>query len=198
MAKAKALILPIQVVNKNKALKKNKAFSLIELMIVIVIMGLVYSMVNLNFTLDKKTVEVLGPQNIAAFLRSLKDTPTRKFIIYGDLCDKALFDPEIEELNIDKLSFSKSIQVYKSDAFGTYEQKEFSLIEVNEKEFPVCFEIRKYANESVDPMIIKNSALFYYIDPFFQTTQTFKDLESTISFAEKRSLNPDYLGLRRK
>ena len=191
----KAVTSPIQAVKRDSTF--SKGFTLLELMIVIIIMGIVYSMVNVSMKNSAKTLSTLSPKTIASVLQSIDDGVDRSFYIYGDECDQAMFIPELDEkIEIGDVFFATDTEVYELDAFGSTQVREFSPLEIEDETFNVCMKFNKYANGSVSHFIYKNGNRFYQNNPYFGKVHISETLDEAKEKMENRSINPDYTGIR--
>lgn len=152
---------------------KKKAFSLFELILVVILIGLVYSLV-----LDKINIK----KNIhIKELKSLKKLlPLDTKLIVYDRCQK-------QNIKIDNIF--KNIKVYtvendslKEVEFAPYQDKNGNI-------YDVCLRFQKFQNGSITPYIIKQNDNYVVFYPYFKEPEKFSDAQSAIdAFLETKLL----------
>ena len=193
----RTVISPIPVAKSKNIKTKKEAFTLLELVIVVIIMGLLYSMVSLNVSKATTTLSTLSAKNIADFLATQQDTKKRTFYLYGDKCQYAEFEPKLpEEVTVDSIVFSAKTTAYWFDNFGTMQQLAFAPRKKDYFLTPVCLKYEQFANGSHTPIVIQSGKKFYY-HSFFNGSKSFSSLEEAAEWIRHTRDNPKNLGLRR-
>ena len=197
VVKAKRLTSLIQAV-KSRLIKNNKqAFTLLELVVVVLIMGLMYGMVSMSVTKATTTLPQLTAKNIADFLHAQKDTQERSFYLYGNQCNKVSFVPTLDEaVHLDKISFGKDSAAFWFDNYGSMQKINFPLIKTEYFSEPVCLKFEHFNNGSTSPMVIQSGKKFYY-HAFFEGLKSFDSLEAASQWIKHAEINPQNLGLQR-
>lgn len=200
------LTLRMHSVNKTNTTtytQQSQAFSLIELVVVILIMGLVYSLVATSFTRQSTTAPTLTIENLKMFmLKALKEdekvmqAAKRTFYVYGDNCQNVAFKPPIETLEFDEVAFSSSIKAYSFDAYATLRQKEFAPLKIDNQRIDVCFAYSVHTNTSSDELIVKQGNEYYYLPAFFGNLKRFDSLDEARKAMLKEEINPNEVELR--
>jgi len=166
--------------------QNRKAFTLFELMIVVLIIGIVYALV-LGRLDPKQHMKI-------ASLKALRDTMTAKhhegqrldLYIYGK-CDKAaLFvnGEYREKMHVDlAVSLFENLEVYKSDPFGHERKINFVPVRIEDKLEPVCFRYTVFPNGSASNYIVHQIKKDRYIvfPPYFEDVNETDSLEEALA-----------------
>ena len=165
-------------------IQPKRAFTLFELMIVVMIIGIVYALVLWRFN-PKQHLEVVK-------LDSLRDTMSQRHkegerldLVLYDRCKKALLlingEPQEKmKINLKPALFS-DITVYKSDPFGHERKIEFSPLIIDDKLQPVCFRYTLYPNGSASNYIIEQKGKFYVFPPYFEDVNVTDSIEEALA-----------------
>ena len=148
-----------------------KAFTLFELMIVVILVGTVYALVLTNFN-TKKKVRIAKIENIKRSLFPFWSKGKQVDLYLFDNCKKsALFinDTYQEEFSLDiKKKEFENIEVYKTDYRGESKKVEYPPIMIEKKLHKVCFKYTIFNNGSSSSYIIKKDKRYYIYYPYFQ------------------------------
>jgi len=164
--------------------KTSRAFTLFELMIVVLIIGIVYAL-------------VLGRMNPKQYMKivtldSLRDTMTAHhregqrvdLILYENCRKSALFvNGEYQEkmhINIKPEMFEKA-EVYKSDPFGHARKITFPPQIIGDKLEPVCFRYTIFPNGSGSNYIIRQKDKYYVFPPYFEDVNVTDSMEEALA-----------------
>ncbi len=152
------------------------AFSLIELIVVILLLGVMYSLVLTNFK-SKKDVKVMSFKELPSYLQKLDLDIDGVFLIYGNKCnkEKLLSGENQYQDNID-LPFNKSFKTYKMNNFEIIKEFDYDDMVLDKKEQHVCFKLNLRKGKFVDKIILKTASKYLLFVPFFQTIKTFDSL----------------------
>lgn len=150
---------------------RRSAFTLFEIMIVVLIIGVIYSLVLGTFD-PKKSIKVITLEHIKSALSPhWKKGKRVDFYIY-DRCQKSalLVDDELqEEINIDiSLDIFKDVKVYKNDIHSGEREIEFSPVLIDEKLHKVCFRYTIFPNSSSSSYVVKSGKKYYAFFPYFK------------------------------
>lgn len=197
VVREKTAILPTLAV-KSKTIKTTKqAFTLLELVIVVLIMGLLYGMVSLSLNKATTTLPTLSVLNIADFLQAQTDTKERTFYLYGNQCNKVQFKPDLDEdVEIDEIRFTQNSTAFWFDSYGVMQALRFAPIKDEYFTSPVCLRFKNFANRSHTPMVIQSGETFYY-HSFFDGLKSFSSLDEAATWIKHTRINPRNLGLLR-
>ena len=145
-----------------------KAFTLFELILVVIIIGLVYSLV-LGKISNKKNIEV---QSLKDLKNILIKNNIKELIVY-DKCKKTKPNSITPEI-------FNNIKVY-TVRNENIEKIEFNPIKIKDDIFDVCLKFEINDNKSSSSYIIKQNEKYYVFHPYFQKTKVFDSEDEAIS-----------------
>jgi prepilin-type N-terminal cleavage/methylation domain-containing protein len=139
-----------------------KAFSLLELIIVVMIISISYMLVFSSMQKESKAPKALTPLNLKSTLLENNITGTREFICINNAKECFIHQDGTLTPYINKIAL-KDISVYKIDGednsykvdYGRYDDNKISL----------RFSI--YSNSSSTQMIIRQNKNFFYLPTYF-------------------------------
>ena len=174
---------------------KRKAFTLFELMIVVVIIGVVYALVLSNFN-TKKKVRIYKIKNIKEALMPYWEKGKQLDFVLYDKCQKsALFINDIQAEKFEpliKASEFDKIEVYKPDYRGEGQKQEFIPRLIDNTLHDICFQYTLFPNGSNSSYIVKKKNIYYIFYPYFQDVNVSENLENAIEILTLRK----YKGVR--
>ncbi len=155
-----------------------KGFTLFELMLVIVIVGVVYSLMIQNFAFSKEESEGISLENLPEYLRKNFSSSKEKITFRCmDECSICSVFVGSQETNQTEGFFEKytdpSVYTLIDD---TLKRVEFADYVKDYKHIRVCFEYHLYANGSSDKLVVKYKDSVYMYDNFFEKTKKFRSL----------------------
>ncbi len=165
-----------------------RAFSLIELLIVVVIMGLVYSLAVSNFQRvgDEAAKVTLG--TLKEYLQTLPREKNAKLLCLDNCssCDVYVDGVKSEELDgkFDDL-LDESVEVYTYDfSYGTQlKRKEVYFNQENVDE-EVCFSYEVDKKGVGDQVFVAFKKVIYDFSPYFTSTLKYDSLEEAVEARE--------------
>jgi prepilin-type N-terminal cleavage/methylation domain-containing protein len=173
---------------------KKPAFTLFELIIVVVLIGIIYAIVLSNFH-TKKEFKILKLENLKESLLPLWKKGNRVDLILYDEYKKAAlvtngeinssYKPQIS------LSFFKDIESFTIDRFGALKKIEFAPLLVNSEIKKVDFRFTLFQNGSSSSYIIKKDENYYLFFPYFEDVNITQDSEEAI----ERFTHKEYRGV---
>ncbi len=159
-----------------------KAFTLIELIVVIVIIGIVYAVVLNNF----KSEQNITPSNFAnlkdKFLPFYKRGDLLEFYVYDD-CSKSaiIINNELQDKKVDlNIKAFKDIQVYKTDKFADPKKVEFAPVKIDNRIYDVCFKFSIFPNSSSSSYIVHFWDKYYILYPYMIETKIVSNLKEAV------------------
>ena len=176
--------------------ENRKSFTLIELILVIIIMGIVYSFIG-NSLFKKENSITITLKNLPEVARDLNIKPL-KFIIFGRECSQMVWlDKDGNSINV-KYGVSinsRDLKPYRFNFYGELEQFEFIDFRFENRVKKVCLEFEFFKNSSNSSYILEDEKkdIFYLFKPYFKSVQTFKSLEEAKDIYLSEELNPSYL-----
>lgn len=171
--------------NKTKA-----AFTLFELIIVVLLISIVYGVFVHKLSTPQKQDNKITLQNIALHLDSLKFEKEAKIICTTNPMEcKIYLDKEAQEGSFEL--FADKPIVYILDKFGKPKIVNFpKIFDQNGKPFDTCFEFKVRKNGSNSSFIIDKNGEFYVFKALQKTPQIFKTLDGAKEFLDVEKLIP--------
>ena len=152
-----------------------KAFTLIELLIVLIIIGVVYTLFNPKLT-NKK--EISRFEDLKKFLVS-KYKPPIKLECFGQKCEKCFVNnKELKEYQI----FTSKPKTYLFDTSGYISEKEF--------EDDKCFEYQIYKNKSSENILVEKDNQFYVFYSYFKKPKVFANYDDALNEYDNKNFLP--------
>ena len=174
---------------------KKAAFTLLELLLVVIIMGIVYSMVSIALPQEKKTLPVLSSATLGEVMRLLPKGSVYSFYLYGQSCEYAAFVPALPEgIQLGAIKFSRDIEAYEIDPYGSPRRREFAPLHIEGNEYKVCLKFDRYQNGTISSYIYRVGETFYQNNPYFDLLFTSKSLDEALEAFMRKTLNPNDLG----
>ena len=166
-----------------------KAFSLIELMIVLVIVGVIYTLVitklqnysaHLNTTLTLKTLKP-----ILADLAQAEEQSVTLWCFDG--CEECAIYKKGKKIKDVPELFTSQPQVYRYDfAMGFIPAKFLSFFDANGVQKDVCFAFSVDKQGIADQIIMEYDDTVYDYTNYFQPVQTYQTLEDAQAYKEQQ------------
>jgi len=166
-----------------------KAFTLFELMVVVMIIGIVYSLVLGHFD-PKKSVNIVNLERIKDALQPHWTKGTKVKLVVYDNCKEStiLINDEVKEdvkINVNNNIFN-DIKVFKKDRFNEELEIEFTPIVIENRLQKVCFEYTLFPNGSNSSYVVKSGKDYYTYFPYFEKTYKTSSLDDAIEALEKK------------
>ena len=156
-----------------------RAFSLMELMLVVVIIGIVYAFALSSFKPpDPKDLEAFSLMTLPKYLRenfALQDVKLVCFEPCGK-CD-VLVDGQWQGEPVE-LFTSSDVRSYSLDTEGFAKQSEFAPHDIQDAYKQACFILHKRSNGSIDPIVLESEGKFIYYKAGYEDVESFKTLSS--------------------
>ena len=156
-------------------MKHSKAFTLLELIVVIFIISIVSAMVFSNLQHKEEKIKVLDPSTLPFEFRKAFKGQGDVELFCINKCQECYV---IKEGNISPykgdIDLGKEIEIYLLDNDNRFVQiDDFGRI----KDEKVCLRYHLYSNGSTTQMLIKNSDGIYYLPSFFGKAQKVKEMD---------------------
>jgi len=155
---------------------QKKAFTLLELLIVVVMMGVVYAL-----------VFFIPSANLSSSIRLKDDFRTRlkpyaskspaELICYDDCRRCAIFSNRQKIAEIPNTFFSSQAKTYRFDAMGEFKPIRYNDQLIDEKFQNVCFSFTLYPNGSSTQLFLKNERNITYFPSYFGIKREFSTVE---------------------
>jgi len=163
-----------------------KAFSLIELMIVIVIIGVVYTLAITKLQTVGETKEEPTLANLKEYLLSYmkEDVKNVKLLCLDDCseCDIYADDSKVATL---KNFLDSSVMTYRYDFLqGAQETQEAVYFNKEDVQESVCFSLNVNRNRVADQVLVAFKDKVYDYTPYFEKTGVYDSLEDVVQKKE--------------
>ena len=163
-----------------------RGFSLFELMLVVILIGLIYSLV-LGKVNKKKTVIINKIENLKSILTSSSSNEKIELNIY-DNCKKIHLKGLDKKININ-IELFKDISIYKVDSSNNLQKIEYSPIFVKDKVYDVCFNFTIFPNKSSSSYIVKQDNRYIVFHSYYEDTYvTTSEDEAIASLTNQKDL----------
>lgn len=153
-----------------------RAFSLIELLIVIVIIGVVYTISIGNFEKVKDKSETLTLKNLKEYLQSLPYKKSAELLCLDD-CSKCEVLVDNEKFKVLDDFLDNSVRSYRYDF-------SYSMVEV-EKDNDVCFSYTVDKKGVGQQVIVEYKELFYDFTSYLSPVNVYNSLQEATDAKEK-------------
>jgi len=177
----------------NKKNKDRKAFSLIELLIVIVIMGVIYTMAIGKFqSMGKGDIKVTL-QNLKEYLRTVPDKykideyETVRFLCLDNCssCDVLVNNKKVTEDDLFDGFLDSTLKIYRYDyASGLVNVTQKVYFNTEDVEEDVCFSYEINKNGVGDQVILEYKKKIYDYSSYFTDTPVYTSTQEYIDFKE--------------
>ncbi|MBN2825375.1 MAG: prepilin-type N-terminal cleavage/methylation domain-containing protein [Campylobacterales bacterium] len=152
-----------------------KAFSLIELLVVVFLISLVYYFIFANVKIQNKQKEkLLYPLTLRPIAKALIKGEGELFCI--NKC-KTCYYSLANSVDINQyegeIDFGNEVEVYQLDRSNNLEKKEFGRIDDQK----VCLRFNLYINQSSTKLIIQNTHGVFYLPSYFGEPQKVATLD---------------------
>ena len=185
-----------QVANLGILLMK-KAFSLIELLIVILLIGITYGIYFYTYSPNVSQPE-LKIRNLKEFLNFYSKEHGDILSLICDSSDKICYLLNKDEEVIDNFVFEEDVVVYTLKEKEYLEPIYYNDIELDGNRFEPSLIFKRIGKELFTNLIIlKENDDWIYISPYFDDEMnTFINQEEIITYIKKRDYLPVYAGIR--
>lgn len=171
-----------------------KAFSLIEIIVVIMLIGIIFSLVLSSYTNKKQDTKLLTIKDIPAYVSNFSLNKISTLYIYGVKCNSSvLVLDEKSYIELPTFGFHKDDIVLKKDRHGQVEEVDFKERRIVKKREKVCFELKFEKGKFFNKFILASKDRFYLFIPFFQEVLSFTSLKEAEKVYMLDSLYPSSL-----
>jgi len=159
-----------------------KAFSFIEIVVVIILIGIVFSLA-LNSYVGNKKNQAVSIKDIGV---DTKEDTT--LFIYGKDCKKAILElDDSVYLKSSNFGFSTKDRVFKANSLNTLEEVKFGNHMIKNKKEKICFKLDFREGRFFERFIILSKGNYYLFSPLDQGVEKFSLLQEV----EQRFKNDD-------
>jgi prepilin-type N-terminal cleavage/methylation domain-containing protein len=171
---------------KTRALMQRGAFTLLELLLVVLIMGIVYGLaVNAIKRYGERSFE-LSLETLPQYLQSFHQQ-NHVVLLCTDACRECRVMVDGSEVKKVDPFIDGPLRAYRFDsALGTRELSFTPYYDEDEREFEVCLRFELFPNGSSSEMIIEQEGYVVDFPGYFGTPRRFATLEEAVEY--KRSV----------
>lgn len=153
----------------------HKAFTLIELLIVILIVSMVYYLGFSGFSITKPKPKALTPLNLKSTIQENKFFEGHATLLCTDHCKKCYLRRGI---NAPYQPYSNAIDLRGTVAYTVDNDEHLEPIEYGRyKDSQICLVMDFYDNGSSTQLILKQGEKAYFLPAFFGKPKAFEDIE---------------------
>lgn len=142
-----------------------KGMSLFELLIVMTIIGVVYSIGVFTLKTEKATAQVLNLSTLKTTLLSLSTSGKLRLVCDTSAQECRIYSANGKMLTTAHLQFKGTVQRYGYDRFGELRPLGNVIVQNEGKSVQSSFEFTLNQDRTVTPLILKNSDHFYVYTP---------------------------------
>ena len=162
-----------------------KAFTLIEIIVVILLVGIIYSLLLESFISKDENVYKPNLKDI-----SLNIDEKAIFYIYGENCKKALIKTVYEYIKSSNYGYKKNNKVLKYTNQGDLQEVQFDRRVISNKEEHICFKLDFHNKKFSNKFIVSSENEHLLFLPFFQEIIKFETIEEAIENYRNEELYP--------
>jgi prepilin-type N-terminal cleavage/methylation domain-containing protein len=164
---------------------QRKAFSLVELLIVVMIMGVIYSLSMQGLHRAEKGTAGLSLQNLKAYMLSLEYEKSVKLLCLDDCESCDIFVDGVKKETLEKF-LDNGVKVYRYEfLLGVHEvSKELYFNEENVEE-DVCFSYGIDKQGIGEQVLVEYKNALYDFTPYFTSTIKYANISEAINAREK-------------
>ena len=167
---------------------KRNAFSLIELLIVVLIVGIVYTLAITNFENVKEGKIKPTLLNLKSNLQKLGKTNKAELICLDECKSCLVYVDGAVDTSSSKLYeefLDEDVKVYKYDSnFGLVDLKNKVFFNSEGQDEEICFSLSVDKNGVSEQVIVEYKEKFYDFSPYFTNTQVYSSASELIDIKE--------------
>lgn len=162
--------------NVSKALNK-KAFTLIELLIVIIIMGVVYNLAITNFAKLSKGDTKVSLSNLRSYLASIPHDKSVKLLCFDECQACDIYVDDVKSRTIEGL-LNKDVRSYRYEFnYGYTEAEKDVFFDDNDVEKDICFSYKVDKKGVGDQILVEFKNKFYDLGSYIKKTPVYSSLD---------------------
>jgi len=167
---------------------KKHAFSLMELMLVVVIIGVIYAMALSSLKPPTtKDIEAFSLLTLPKYLRENFALQDAKLVCF-EPCGKCgvLVDGQWQEETIE-LFTSSDVHSYSLDVEGFAKASEFAPHDIEDGYKQACFILHKMSNDAIEPIILEENGRFIYYKAAYEEVKSYDTLTAIQGVYQKET-----------
>jgi len=162
---------------------RRSAFTLFEMIIVVALIGIIYSIVLSNFN-TKKSVTIYTLKDLRKSLMPFWHKGRKVQLVIYNECQKAalLINDEVNNSYKPKIKLErfKDIEAYKVDETEQLKKIEFPPVVIDDKVHNTCFNFSIFRNGANSNFIVKQDERYYIFYPYFEDVNESEDESEAI------------------
>ncbi|RLD41193.1 MAG: hypothetical protein DRI88_12860 [Bacteroidetes bacterium] len=164
---------------------KKSAFSLIELLIVIMIIGVVYTLAIGNFKKLSDETSKLTLGNLKEYLHSIKHSKSVKLMCLDDCSECDLYVDGKKSRTVEDF-LDNSVKVYRYEfSYGIVEREKEVYFNIDNVEESVCFSYEIDKSGIGDQVIVEYKERVYDFSNYFTKTAVYNSVEDAVNAREE-------------
>jgi len=164
-----------------------KAFTLIELLIVIIIMGVVYTLAINNFTKLSDENSSVGLLNIKEYLSAIPHAKSVKLVCLDDCAECSVYVDGVKNRDIDGF-LDESVTSYRYDfSYGFLEVEKEIVFDSNDVEKDVCFSFDIDKKGVPSQVLVEFKEKFYDLSSYLNKTMVYNSMQEALEMRENLS-----------
>jgi len=161
-----------------------RAFSLIELLIVIMIVGVVYTLAIGNFNRLSDESSKLSLVNLKEYLNSIKHSESVKLLCLDNCSECDVVVDGVKSKTIEDF-LDESVRVYRYEfSYGAVEIEKEVFFNIDDVEEDVCFSYEVDKNGVGDQVLVEFKEKVYDFSPYFSGTAVYRSIEDAVETIE--------------
>ncbi len=173
-------------------MRVSRAFSLIEIIVVISLLGIVFSLVLSSFVGKKKDTKLLTLKDIPSYVSNLFASEDSTLYMYGIKCDKSILilkDGSYMELPV--FGYTQEHRVLQRDKNNEIKSVEYDDVFIVKKSEHICFRVEFEKSRFLDKFIVASKKKQYLFSPLLQEVESFDNLEQAKQRYKLEELYPN-------
>ncbi len=164
---------------------KRSAFTLIELLIVIVIIGVVYTLAISNFSKLIDKGDRVRLDTLKEYLLSLQYKKEARLLCFDDCSECAVYLDGTKTQKMKGL-IDRSVHIYRyENLYGFVEKEPEVYFTPNGTEKSVCFSYKVDNNKIGDQILIESKGKYYDMSTYFEQTPIYDSIQAAQNVREK-------------
>ena len=171
-----------------------KAFSLIELIVVILLIGVIFSLILSTYMTKDSDTQLLKIKDIVTYLKKETSKKDGILYIYGKSCKKGAYLTDDKTLiKTPNFGFSKDSLILSKDNLGDFNKLSFNQLKIENEMQLVCFELNYKKGRFIDKLIVVSNKKAYLFSPFYQEIITFDSISLAKESHADDNLYPNHI-----
>ncbi len=169
-----------------------RAFTLIEIIVVIILIGVIFSLVLSNFTSTSRKNSLLKMKDLPLYIKKMYPKVDSTLYMYGENCDKSVISLNNDSyIETPTFGFRKENTILNINISQDFRKVTFLETRIDKKKENICFKLDFHNGRFFDKFIMTSKNTYYLFSPFYQEIKTFKTLEDAQKAYKNNALYPN-------